>query len=214
MPTSTITAILTVAGVLLLALIAAAFTGWLTERRQRIIKTRQESAGVLRNEAIVEADLPRFLASLRAQAKYTVRVMAVSGRLALPDDGELLGLLNRGVKLHVLLCNPAHENVLFEQAEWLKSEVSKSLQRLRALQLKTPMTDGLEVRIHSLPQLFVAMFIDDQTAAVSAYAPLSSSRSTYVLQAGERSLYGLYDAAFRFLWERSVTPPPSLTTSL
>src|SRR4029079_10436427 len=124
----------TIAAVVSLALVAAAFTGWLAERREKLIKTRQASAGVARTEVVAESNLNDFLFAQRNSAKHTVRVLAISGRLFLPGPAELVAGVSIGLHYKILLLDPMVDNLVFKENSSLKQDTSAAIERLLAAQ--------------------------------------------------------------------------------
>jgi hypothetical protein len=133
-----------------------------------------------------------------------IRILTLSGATSmLRNDKILLDLLNKGIKVDLMLLDPESDSLFFEESQRLLQDTKSNLDILVKMQ-----HDGhqgnLSIRLITQQAFQMLMFIDDSQLFVSSFIPLASPRHLiYEIKNGDKSLYNLYEPMFEYLWNHA-----------
>jgi hypothetical protein len=182
--------------------------------QEQVAKKLEEMAGIQSishldeqpNQRVGEKTPFKSLAQIiRAnQPVNRVRIVTLSGATSmLRNDKILLDLLNKGVKVDLLLLDPESGDLFFEESPRLLQDTKSNLDVLVKMR-RDGYQERLSIRLLTQSPFQMLMFIDDSQLFVSSFVPLASPRHlVYEIRNGDKSLYNLYEPMFDFLWDRA-----------
>jgi hypothetical protein len=204
--------------VLVISAVTIFLVGYVSRRiligQEQVAKKLEEMAGVqsinhIDEKAVQEvgekAPFKSLAQILRAnQPVSRIRIITLSGATSiLRNDNVLIDLLNRGIKVDLMLLDPESGNLFFEENPRLLQDIKSNLGILTKIQ-HGEYQGRLSIRLFAQPVFQMLMFIDDNQLFVSSFVPIASSRHLiYEIRNGDKSLYNLYEPMFEFLWERA-----------
>lgn len=200
--------VVSIFGGLVVALAVNFVSARILQGQKELKEAVQTMAGLRKVRRLVFGSSTSTLSDLLQGRRPTrsLLILGNTGSVAVRgDDNFLVDMLRTGVRVNILLLDPASHNWLFEVCPECRNELTESLVALNNIFRQSgPKQYDLNVKLYVSPPFESLVFVDDDYLFLFRGFPRGvAGRLVYEIEPGPESLYELYREAYEFLWEAS-----------